>query len=136
MFRRAYVLASKNTRVGFQLSRSQQRYTGSSKPPVNVMGPVSYRSLGVFVVVFSGLIVYYQVEKERQLERVSSKVVKSVGKPALGGPWVLVDQDGVPRTNASYFGQYSILYFGFSHCPDICPSELVKLGKILDALGT
>lgn len=47
---------------------------------------------------------------------------------------MLVDQDGVPRTDASYKGQYQLLYFGFSFCPDICPSELVKIGKVLDIL--
>lgn len=53
----------------------------------------------------------------------------------MGGPWVLVDQDGVPRTDASYRGKFCLLYFGFTYCPDICPSELVKIGQVLKGLG-
>ena len=71
--------------------------------------------------------------KEKKTERVASQVT-TTGKAALGGPWVLVDQDGIPRTDASYKGKYQILYFGFSFCPDICPSELVKIGKVIDIL--
>ena len=61
--------------------------------------------------------------------------VTSYGKPALGGPFELVNQDGVPVTDASYQGEYLLLYFGFTYCPDICPSELVKMGKVVSMLG-
>ncbi len=59
----------------------------------------------------------------------------SVGKPLLGGPWTLVDCDtGTAVTDATYKGQYTLLYFGFTHCPDICPNELVRIGDVLDQL--
>lgn len=61
--------------------------------------------------------------------------VQHAGKPALGGPFVLVDQDGKGVTDASYHGQWVLLYFGFTYCPDICPSELVKVGKVIKELG-
>lgn len=64
-----------------------------------------------------------------------AREVTSVGKPALGGvPWVLVDQDGNLKTDSAYKGKFSLLYFGFTYCPDICPSELVKIGEILKLL--
>ena len=37
-------------------------------------------------------------------------------------------------TDAFYRGQYSLIYFGFTYCPDICPNELVKVGKIVDEI--
>lgn len=91
-------------------------------------------SLALTAIVAGGLLFYYQLEKEERIEKVT-KDVKTFGKPALGGPWVLVDQDGIPRTDASYFGKFTLLYFGFTRCPDICPSELVKIGKIMKVLG-
>ena len=97
-------------------------------------GPVTFASLGLLGLAGGGILFYYNLEKEKRSERVASKVT-TVGKAELGGPWVLVDQDGIPRTDASYRGQYTLLYFGFSYCPDICPSELVKIGKVLDKLG-
>lgn len=97
-------------------------------------GPISFVSLGLMVVVGAGVVTYFNHEKEKKTKAVSGNV-QSVGKPALGGPWVLVDHNGVPRTDASYLGKFTLLYFGFTYCPDICPSELVKVGKIMNALG-
>ena len=61
--------------------------------------------------------------------------VEYYGKAAIGGPYVMVDQDGNGVTDATYRGKFTLLYFGFSHCPDICPSELVKVGKVMKELG-
>lgn len=98
-------------------------------------GPITFAGLAIAVVAGVGVLTYYELEKEKKVLRVASEIV-TTGKPALGGPWVLVDQDGIPRTDASYKGEFALLYFGFTYCPDICPSELVKVGKIIDGLGT
>ena len=84
--------------------------------------------------VGGNILFYYQLEKEKKMQQVASTVT-TTGKPALGGPFVLVDQDGIPRTDADFLGKYQLIYFGFSYCPDICPSELVKIGKILTELS-
>lgn len=54
--------------------------------------------------------------------------VTTTGKPALGGPFTLVNMHGKPVTEKDFHGSFMLLYFGFCHCPDICPSELVKVG--------
>jgi protein SCO1/2 len=46
---------------------------------------------------------------------------------AIGGPFALVDQDGRPVTNRSYAGRYRAIYFGYSYCPDVCPTTLQVL---------
>lgn len=98
-------------------------------------GPVTWLSLGLVALTGVGLSLFYEIEKERKIVKPASvSSVKSVGTPAIGGPWVLVNQDGEPVTDASFRGQFCLLYFGFTHCPDICPSELVKVGKILAEL--
>ncbi|ETI44234.1 hypothetical protein F443_11081 [Phytophthora nicotianae P1569] len=98
------------------------------------LGPVTWSSLALAGVVGSGAVYYYQSEKDR-LQTQSKSTVTSVGKPMLGGPWTLVDCDtGRAVTDASFRGKLSLLYFGFTHCPDICPNELVRIGDVLDKL--
>jgi protein SCO1/2 len=113
------------------------RRLNSSKPndKTSQRGPVTYFTLGLTGLVGAGILVYYGIEKERKTERITSSKIITTGKPALGGPWSLVDQDGIPRNSVDYLGKFTLLYFGFTHCPDICPSELVKVGKIMKEIG-
>lgn len=54
---------------------------------------------------------------------------------ALGGPFELVDQDGAVRTDRDFHGAYPLIYFGFTYCPDLCPTALAKMGLALDDLA-
>jgi cytochrome oxidase Cu insertion factor (SCO1/SenC/PrrC family) len=53
----------------------------------------------------------------------------------IGGPFELVDQNGTTRTDADFSGSYMLMYFGFTHCPDTCPTALLKMAQALEALG-
>jgi len=46
----------------------------------------------------------------------------------------LVDLDGNLVTNKNFEGKWLLLYFGFARCPDICPSEMLKVGRVMDTL--
>jgi protein SCO1/2 len=59
---------------------------------------------------------------------------RSVGRPDIGGPFNLTDINGNPVSNVDFLGKYHIVYFGFTHCPDICPHELRKLTNVLKIL--
>src|SRR3982751_3196583 len=53
----------------------------------------------------------------------------------IGGPFALTDQIGVRRTDADFRGRLMLVYFGFTYCPDICPTDLQAIGLALDKLG-
>lgn len=59
---------------------------------------------------------------------------RSVGRASIGGPFELVGGDGKPVTEESLLGHWSLVYFGFTQCPDICPAELSKVGEALGIL--
>jgi protein SCO1/2 len=57
------------------------------------------------------------------------------GKSAIGGAFNLIDQRGQPVSSESLKGKYSLVYFGFTHCPDICPISLQTMTQGLEIAG-
>jgi cytochrome oxidase Cu insertion factor (SCO1/SenC/PrrC family) len=53
----------------------------------------------------------------------------------IGGPFALIDQNGARRTDADFRGRFMLVYFGFTYCPDVCPTDLQQIGLAVDRLG-
>lgn len=53
----------------------------------------------------------------------------------IGGPFALVDGDGKPVTEKTFAGKYMLVYFGFTYCPDVCPTTLNQVADAMDRLG-
>jgi protein SCO1/2 len=60
---------------------------------------------------------------------------KQGGASGIGGPFSLVDQDGKPVTDKTFAGQPYLVFFGFTHCPDVCPTTLFQMSEVLQAAG-
>jgi protein SCO1/2 len=56
-------------------------------------------------------------------------------RPAVGGPFSLIDQRGQRRTEKDFAGRPMLLVFGFTHCPDVCPTTLAAVSRWMEALG-
>lgn len=54
---------------------------------------------------------------------------------SVGGPFRLVDHTGKTVSDADYRGKYLLIYFGYTFCPDVCPTELSTMAAALDKLG-
>jgi protein SCO1/2 len=54
---------------------------------------------------------------------------------AIGGPFQLVDQNGREVTDKDLKGRPFLVFFGFTHCPDVCPTTLFEVSEIMRALG-
>ncbi|TKY65807.1 SCO1-like 1 [Spatholobus suberectus] len=102
-------------------------------------GPVSWLSFLLLVLTGAGLVFYYDREKKRHIEeiRINTEAVKqgpSAGKAAIGGPFCLINHHGKHVTEKDFLGKWTLIYFGFTHCPDICPDELQKLAAAVDKI--
>src|SRR5262245_7099235 len=56
-------------------------------------------------------------------------------KTPVGGPFDLIDPTGHRRTDAYFRGKFMLIYFGFTHCPDACPTELLAISLAIEKLG-
>jgi protein SCO1 len=65
--------------------------------------------------------------------RVSTPTVSQVA--AIGGPFNLIDQEGRAVTDQDMKGRPFLVFFGFTHCPDICPTALFEISEIMRRLG-
>lgn len=82
------------------------------------------------VAVLSLLLVASPDMRERLLGGSGSYAVADVG-----GPFSLVDQDGERVTEADFAGRPTVIFFGFTHCPDVCPTTLFEMTSWLERLG-
>jgi protein SCO1/2 len=104
---------------------------------------ISPRNLLLPILLFAILynVASYDVrqkKREKELDKDSATRgtphVKTIGKPKLGGSFTLVDTDGKVVTDSEFRGKYLMVYFGFTNCPDICPTEMKKMTKALNDL--
>ena len=62
--------------------------------------------------------------------------VRGVTAPAaIGGPFQLTDQSGATVTEKDLQGRPTLIFFGFTHCPDVCPTSLFEISEVLRAMG-
>lgn len=77
--------------------------------------------------------------REKDLRQMAQQVqdVSSAppGTKNIGGPFQLIDQDGKTVTEADYAGKLMLVYFGYTYCPDMCPTGLQSMAHALDQLG-
>ncbi|XP_005107766.1 protein SCO1 homolog, mitochondrial [Aplysia californica] len=115
----------------FSTSGPQQPPKKKSKENTG-KSPISWKNL-LIVAGIGGvfLIGMNYVKKEKELERQIAKNRK-MGKAKLGGDWELTDHHGNRRSSVDFRGQWILIYFGFTNCPDICPEEIEKIVAVLE----
>ena len=75
------------------------------------------------------------VTSGRDRATTGGNAVSSTGQPSVGGPFALVDQDGRPVDQTILDGKWTLVFFGFTWCPDYCPTTLAALKATQDRLG-
>lgn len=80
-------------------------------------------SVGALVMA---VIIYFLLSPTAKQQTVSVPI---------GGPFELVDQDGIRVTDKTFAGKPSVIFFGYTSCPDVCPTTLFNLSAWLKAIG-
>ncbi|KAL1515979.1 hypothetical protein AB1Y20_002592 [Prymnesium parvum] len=120
---RACGLLPPRLRVGATRSLSSPAAQAASR---RLRSPVTWLSASA---TLAGLYGMYEYLKFTEMTRQ-----RSTGRPDLGGDFTLVAEDGREVSNQQLMGRWTLLYFGFTKCPDICPEEMHKLTRVLRAL--
>lgn len=101
--------------------------------------PITLSHLGLvlafallFAVVGSGLL-----RAQDRAPRSAAELMDVLmwNREPVGGSFALTDHAGRARSDADFRGRLMLVYFGFTYCPDICPTDLVEIGRALDQLG-
>jgi protein SCO1/2 len=84
----------------------------------------------LLVAALAGALLWRQADNVPGMGRVVT-----TGEIAVGGPFQLIDQNGKKVSDADFRGRFMLIYFGYSFCPDVCPTTLGVMAQALDKLG-
>lgn len=65
----------------------------------------------------------------------NSSATKVTGEAQIGGSFALTSQDGKEVKDSDFTGKYTLVYFGFTHCPDVCPTDMALISSVMQNLG-
>ena len=96
------------------------------------MNPRTTRLVLILSAFLAGLVLCFAV-----VLLVTGRGPAPLANPtaAIGGPFRLTDQNGKTITDQDLKGHPSLVFFGFTHCPEICPTALADISQIIDTLG-
>ncbi|MGE0612864.1 MAG: SCO family protein [Hyphomicrobiales bacterium] len=92
-------------------------------------------TLRLFTIVVAAFAVGAILAGVWMLPRQGQPVVVQEGTALVGGPFTLTDQTGRRVTEADFKGRYMLVTFGFTYCPDVCPTDLQVMAAAVEMLG-
>jgi protein SCO1/2 len=106
---------------------------------MRINGSVSIAKVRLALYILAGFalgvvaaLAAFPAARERLLPAAN---MPSVGQAMVGGPFTLTDQTGKRVTEQDFRGKFMLVYFGFTFCPDVCPTALQVMAAALDKLG-
>ncbi len=94
--------------------------------------------VGVLLMVLVSVVGYALTPAGKGAPKATAQAtgnVSTAGIEGLGGAWALTDHNGKGVTDKDYSGKFRLMFFGFTYCPDVCPTELKRLTLVLEGLG-
>ncbi len=91
--------------------------------------PVIQRLVPILLLFVAGVFALYSMFYRPLPE------ARFTGEALVGGPFTMVNHRGEAVTEKDFFGRYTLIFFGFTYCPDVCPTELQVMAAALDQMG-
>jgi protein SCO1/2 len=88
-----------------------------------------------FVVAFLAAVPTLAHDGAVATSRDGQSMVDPNSAVTIGGPFTMTDSNGRAVTDKDFLGKYMLLFFGFTSCPDVCPTEMQNITNALDILG-
>lgn len=86
-------------------------------------------------IVGIGILLYVHYLREEKDKAIARERRRQLGKAKIGGKFELVNTEGNIVKSDDFLGQWVMIYFGFTHCPDVCPDEIEKMTNVINTLG-
>jgi len=93
---------------------------------------MTWKSLIVSSVIGGAFLMYMNYLRQEKDKTIAKERKRQLGKAKIGGTFELIDTDGKVMRSDDLVGQWTLIYFGFTHCPDICPDEIEKMITIVN----
>jgi protein SCO1/2 len=90
--------------------------------------------LCLLALIVGGLAGYAQIQRAKAPSLTGGDAPMAVAGADIGGPFTLLDHTGKTVTDNDFADSYRLIYFGFTYCPAICPTELQKISAVLKNL--
>ncbi|WP_169566071.1 SCO family protein [Sneathiella limimaris] len=87
------------------------------------------------LVVVGIVIAVFVISNELFGDKTGGRSGIIAGAPQIGGPFTLTNQDGQQVTDEDYKGKLMLVFFGYTFCPDVCPTELNVMAQVMQQLG-
>ncbi|KMQ86183.1 protein sco1 mitochondrial-like protein [Lasius niger] len=122
------------------------RYINTSKPlygqsilpkdpkKIKKRSPITWKSLALSSVVGAGLLLYMNYLRKEKDKNIARERRRQLGKAKIGGKFELINTEGGTVKSDDFLGQWVLIYFGFTHCPDVCPDEIEKMTNVVNRL--
>jgi cytochrome oxidase Cu insertion factor (SCO1/SenC/PrrC family) len=96
------------------------------------------KAIPSLVFAISGLLILFASAPAQEPDSArAAKLMDDLmwGRGSVGGPFKLIDGTGKTRTDADFRGKLLLVYFGYTYCPDVCPTDLLQISMTVDKLG-
>ena len=111
-------------------------FGGGGQPGKGGQQPGPRRNPLLWIVVIGGILIYTQMDGSL-FGPIDQSHVSRMALPAeeITGEFALIDHTGAPRTDRDFHGSHTLIYFGFTWCPDVCPSAMLVMAQVLEDLA-